>query len=62
MKTPLKYARMKGIRLSKENGMAFGEEKHKKTAFEKLTMVVVVLMVIATLVGLIFPAVNALMN
>ena len=42
--------------------MAFGEEKHKKTAFEKLTMVVVVLMVIATLVGLIFPAVNALMN
>ncbi|HEL1587280.1 TPA: DUF4044 domain-containing protein [Streptococcus suis] len=42
--------------------MAFGEEKHKKTAFEKITLIIVLLMVIATLAGLIFPAVNALMN
>lgn len=42
--------------------MAFGEEKHKKTAFEKLTLLIVVLMVLATLAGLILPAINAIMN
>lgn len=42
--------------------MAFGEQKQKKTAFEKLTLLIVVLMVLATLAGLILPAVNALMN
>lgn len=41
--------------------MAFGEEKHRKTTFEKVTMVIVILMVIATLAGLIFPAVSALL-
>ena len=41
--------------------MAFGEEKHKKTTFEKITMLVVVLMVIATIAGLVFPAISALL-
>ncbi|MFM0586153.1 DUF4044 domain-containing protein [Streptococcus suis] len=42
--------------------MAFGEEKHKKRTFEKVTLVIVVVMVVATLAGLILPAINALMN
>ncbi len=42
--------------------MAFGEEKHRKTTFEKVTLIIVVFMVLATLAGLILPAVNALMN
>ncbi|MCR1232716.1 DUF4044 domain-containing protein [Streptococcus suis] len=46
--------------------MAFGEEKHKKTTFEKVTLVIVVVMVVVmvvvTLAGLILPAINALMN
>ncbi|MFN8648705.1 DUF4044 domain-containing protein [Streptococcus sp.] len=41
--------------------MAFGEEKHKKTTFEKITMLVIVLMVIATIAGLVFPAISALL-
>lgn len=40
--------------------MAFGQEKHKKTTFEKITLVVIVLMVIATIAGLVFPAISAL--
>ncbi len=41
--------------------MAFGEE-NTKTTFEKVTLVIVVVMVVATLAGLILPAINALMN
>lgn len=41
--------------------MAFGEEKHKKTTFEKITMVIIVLMVLATLAGLLFPAISAIL-
>jgi hypothetical protein len=41
--------------------MAFGEEKHKKTTFEKITMIIIVLMVLATIAGLVFPAVSALL-
>ncbi|MGT2910866.1 DUF4044 domain-containing protein [Streptococcus cameli] len=41
--------------------MAFGEEKHKKTTFEKVTMVVIILMVLATIAGLVFPAISALL-
>ncbi|MFX3870704.1 DUF4044 domain-containing protein [Streptococcus suis] len=41
--------------------MAFGEENHKKTTFEKVTLVIVVVMVVETLAGLILPAINALM-
>lgn len=41
--------------------MAFGEEKHKKTTFEKITTLVIVLMVIATIAGLVFPAISALL-
>ena len=41
--------------------MAFGQEKHKKTTFEKITMLVIVLMVIATIAGLVFPAISALL-
>ena len=40
--------------------MAFGEEKHKKSTFEIVTLVIVVVMVVATLAGLILPAINAL--
>ncbi|MDG3132511.1 DUF4044 domain-containing protein [Streptococcus suis] len=42
--------------------MAFGEQKQKKTTFEKVTLTIVILMVIATLAGLILPAVSALMK
>lgn len=42
--------------------MAFGEEKHKKTAFEKVTLVIVVLMVLATLIGLALPAISTLLE
>lgn len=35
--------------------MAFGEEKHKKSTFEKVTLVIVVLMVVATVAGLVLP-------
>ena len=42
--------------------MAFGEEKHKKSTFKIVTLVIVVVMVVATLAGLILPAINALMN
>lgn len=42
--------------------MAFGEKKHKKSTFEMVTFVIVVVMVVATLAGLILPAINALMN
>lgn len=42
--------------------MAFGEVKHKKTTFEKVTIIIVVIMVLVTLAGLILPAINALMN
>ncbi|HFI0149985.1 TPA: DUF4044 domain-containing protein [Streptococcus suis] len=41
--------------------MAFGEEHHKKTRFEKLTLVIVVLMVLATIAGLVLPAISAIM-
>ena len=41
--------------------MAFGEEKHKKNTFEKITMVVIVLMVLATIAGLVFPAISAIL-
>ncbi|MGT2753972.1 DUF4044 domain-containing protein [Streptococcus ovis] len=41
--------------------MAFGEEKHKKSTFEKITMVVIVLMVLATIAGLVFPAISAIL-
>ena len=40
--------------------MAFGEEKHKKTAFEKLTVWVVVLMILATVGSLVFSAISAI--
>ncbi|HFU4451736.1 TPA: DUF4044 domain-containing protein [Streptococcus suis] len=42
--------------------MAFGEAKHKKTLFEKVTIIIVIVMVLVTLAGLILPAINALMN
>ncbi|HEL1618236.1 TPA: DUF4044 domain-containing protein [Streptococcus suis] len=42
--------------------MAFGEVKHKKTLFEKVTIIIVIVMVLVTLAGLILPAINALMN
>lgn len=42
--------------------MAFGEVKHKKTTFEKITLVIVVIMVLITLAGLILPAIDVLMN
>lgn len=42
--------------------MAFGEEKHKKTTFEKVTLIIVVLMVLATVAGLVLPAISALMQ
>ena len=42
--------------------MAFGEEKHKKSTFEIVNLVIVVVMVVATLAGLILPAINSLMN
>lgn len=42
--------------------MAFGEEKHKKSTFEKFTLLIVVVMLIGTLVSLFLPAINALMN
>ncbi|MBF0786886.1 DUF4044 domain-containing protein [Streptococcus cuniculi] len=41
--------------------MAFGEEQHKKNTFEKITLIVVVVMVLATLAGLILPAISAIM-
>lgn len=40
--------------------MAFGQEKTKKTTFEKITTLVIVLMVLATIAGLVFPAISAL--
>lgn len=40
--------------------MAFGEEKHKKSTFEKVTLVIVVLMVVATVAGLVLPALSVL--
>ncbi|HEL1976931.1 TPA: DUF4044 domain-containing protein [Streptococcus suis] len=42
--------------------MAFGEVKHKKTFFEKVTIIIVIVMVLVTLAGLILPAINVLMN
>ncbi|HFU4058926.1 TPA: DUF4044 domain-containing protein [Streptococcus suis] len=42
--------------------MAFGEVKHKKTFFEKMTIFVVVLMVLVTVGGLFLHAIVALMN
>lgn len=39
--------------------MAFGEEKHKKSTFEKITLIIVVLMVIATVFGIVLPAISA---
>lgn len=42
--------------------MAFGEEKQKKTVFEKLTLLIVIVMVLATLAGLILPAINVIMS
>lgn len=41
--------------------MAFGEEKHKKSTFEKVTMIVIILMVLATIAGLVFPAISAIL-
>ncbi|MBF0777834.1 DUF4044 domain-containing protein [Streptococcus cuniculi] len=41
--------------------MAFGEEQHKKSTFEKITLIVVVVMVLATIAGLILPAISAIM-
>lgn len=41
--------------------MAFGEEKHEKSTFEKITMVVIILMVLATIAGLVFPAISAIL-
>lgn len=41
--------------------MAFGEEQHKKSTFEKITLIVVVVMVLATIAGLILPAISAVM-
>ena len=49
------------ILMKRRSRMAFGEEKHKKTTFEKITMLVIVLMVIATIAGLVFPAISALL-
>ncbi|CQR24559.1 membrane protein [Streptococcus varani] len=40
--------------------MAFGQEKTKKTTFEKITLVIILLMVIATIAGLLVPAISAL--
>lgn len=56
------YATIKDNLLRKrESIMAFGEEKHKKTTFEKVTLIIVVLMVLATVAGLVLPAISALM-
>ena len=49
------------ILMKRRSRMAFGEEKHKKTTFEKITMLVIVLMVIATIAGLVFPAISTLL-
>lgn len=38
--------------------MAFGEDNHKKSGFEKLTLVVVVIMLLVTLGGLILPLIS----
>ncbi|TCD46248.1 DUF4044 domain-containing protein [Streptococcus sp. X16XC17] len=40
--------------------MAFGEEKHKKSTFEKVVWIVVITMVIVTVAGLLLPAISAL--
>ncbi|MET3558476.1 hypothetical protein ABID29_001601 [Streptococcus rupicaprae] len=40
--------------------MAFGEQKKKKTAFEKLTMAVVLIMVFVTVFSLVASAINTL--
>ncbi len=40
--------------------MAFGEEHHKKTGFEKLTLIIVILMVLATIAGLVLPAISSI--
>ena len=40
--------------------MAFGEEKHKKSWFEKITLVVVVLMVLVTVGSLVLSAIGAI--
>ncbi|MCO4483748.1 hypothetical protein Si130_00386 [Streptococcus infantarius subsp. infantarius] len=41
--------------------MAFGENRpHKKTAFEKMTLVVVILMVLVTVGGLIATAIGSI--
>lgn len=40
--------------------MAFGQETTKKTTFEKITLVIILLMVIATIAGLLVPAISAL--
>lgn len=40
--------------------MAFGEEKHKKSTFEKVVWIVVVAMVIVTIAGFLLPAISAL--
>lgn len=43
--------------------MAFGDNgPQKKTAFEKLTLVVVILMVVITIGGLVLGALSALSN
>lgn len=41
--------------------MAFGEKQHKKNTFEKITLIVVIVMVLATVAGLILPAISAIM-
>lgn len=40
--------------------MAFGEQKKKKTAFEIVTKIVIVTMLVVTIAGVILSAVNAL--
>lgn len=47
--------------LEREIDMAFGEQKKKKTAFEVLTKVVIILMLTVTVLGIIASAVSALM-
>ncbi|KXT78743.1 DUF4044 domain-containing protein [Streptococcus sp. DD13] len=40
--------------------MAFGEEKHKKSTFEKITLFVIVIMVLVTIAGLLLQAISAI--
>ncbi len=41
--------------------MAFGEQKKKKTGFENLTRLVIIVMLVTMILGIVATAINALM-